>query len=138
METHTTNINELPVDYEQSTNELPEQQLKSSLKHVIDPEIKQLKKENVTFNENIEIKTIKSNKTKDTDKMIILATLLFIMFNEPFIKNYIMNILVVIIGSYIRNSNGTTNKYGVIIYGLFYGILLYTITFFIDIPSLEF
>jgi|TARA_B110000483_G_scaffold102300_1_gene125069 hypothetical protein len=138
METHTTNINELPVDYEQSTNELPEQQLKSSLKHVIDPEIKQLKKENVTFNENIEIKTIKNNKTKDTDKMIILATLLFIMFNEPFIKNYIMNILVVIIGSYIRNSNGTTNKYGVIIYGLFYGILLYTITFFIDIPSLEF
>ena len=138
METHTTNINELPVDYEQSTNELPEQQLKSSLKHVIDPEIKQLKKENVTFNENIEIKTIKNNKTKDTDKMIILATLLFIMFNEPFIKNYIMNILVVIIGSYIRNSNGTTNKYGVIIYGLIYGILLYTITFFIDIPSLEF
>ena len=128
----------MPVDYEQSTNELPEQQLKSSLKHVIDPEIKQLKKENVTFNENIEIKTIKNNKTKDTDKMIILATLLFIMFNEPFIKNYIMNILVVIIGSYIRNSNGTTNKYGVIIYGLFYGILLYTITFFIDIPSLEF
>lgn len=112
--------------------------MKSSLKHVIDPEIKQLKKENVTFNENIEIKTIKNNKTKDTDKMIILATLLFIMFNEPFIKNYIMNILVVIIGSYIRNSNGTTNKYGVIIYGLFYGILLYTITFFIDIPSLEF
>lgn len=138
METHTTNINELPIDYEQNTNELPEQQLKSSLKHVIDPEIKQIKKENVVFNENIEIKTIQNNKTKDIDKMIILATLLFILFNEPYIKNYIINILVVIIGSYIRNSNGTTNKYGIIIYGLFYGLILYIITFFIDIPSLEF
>lgn len=137
METHTTNINDLPIDNEESDYELPEQHLKSSMKHVIDPEIKQYKKEEVRFN-NVEIRTIKDKKLRDIDKMILIATLLFIVFNEPFVKNYLLNILTVIFGTFIKNPNGTTSKYGLILYGLFYGLFIYVLTLIIDIPSLEF
>lgn len=138
METHTTNINDLPVDNEESNYELPEGQLKSSMNHVLDPEIKQYKKEGVKFNNNVEIRTIKETKMKDLNKLIIISTLLFIIFNEPFIKNYFINIFVVIFGTFIKNPNGTTSKYGLVLYGLFYGLLLFSITLIIDIPSLEF
>ena len=138
METHTTNINDLPVDNEESNYELPEQQLKSSMRHVLDPEIKQYKREEVKFNDNVEIRTIKGTKIRDVDKMIILSTLLFIVFNEPFIKNYLLNILMVVFGNFIKNPNGTTSKYGLVLYGLFYGLFLYVVTLIIDIPSLEF
>lgn len=137
METHTTNINDLPIDNEESDYELPEQHLKSSIKHVIDPEIKQYKKEEVRFN-NVEIRTIKDKKLSDIDKMILIATLLFIVFNEPFVKNYLLNILTVIFGTFIKNPNGTTSKYGLVLYGLFYGLFIYVLTLIIDIPSLEF
>lgn len=137
METHTTNINDLPIDNEESDYELPEQHLKSSIKHVIDPEIKQYKKEEVRFN-NVEIRTIKDKKLRDIDKMILIATLLFIVFNEPFVKNYLLNILTVIFGTFIKNPNGTTSKYGLVLYGLFYGLFIYVLTLIIDIPSLEF
>jgi hypothetical protein len=138
METHTTNINDLPIDNEESNYELPEQQLKSSLRHVIDPEIKQYKNDEVRFNEHVEIRTIKENKIKDLDKMIIISTLLFIVFNEPFIKNYLLNILMVIFGNFIKQPNGITSKYGLVLYGLCYGLFLYVINLIIDIPSLEF
>lgn len=138
METHTTNINDLPVDNEESNYELPEQQLKSSMRHVLDPEIKQYKREEVRFNDNVEIRTIKGKKIRDLDKMIVISTLLFIIFNEPFIKNYLLNILMVVFGNFIKNPNGTTSKYGLVLYGLFYGLFLYVVTLIIDIPSLEF
>lgn len=137
METHTTNINDLPVDNEESNYELPEGQIKSTMNHVLDPEIKQYKKEEVRFN-NVEIRTIKDKKLRDIDKMILIATLLFIVFNEPFVKNYLLNILTVIFGTFIKNPNGTTSKYGLILYGLFYGLFIYVLTLIIDIPSLEF
>lgn len=138
METHTTNINDLPVDNEESNYELPEGQLKSTMNHMLDPEIKQYKKEGVKFNNNVEIRTIKEGKMKDLNKLIIISTLLFIIFNEPFIKNYFINIFIVIFGTFIKNPNGTTSKYGLVFYGLFYGLLLFSITLIIDIPSLEF
>lgn len=135
METHTTNIADLPIDHIPQSNELPEHTLHPSTRmdsQVYEP------RQKVSFNKNIEIRKIENITFKDTHKMIILASLIFILFNEIMIRNYIMNILVVIFGSSLKTENGTTSKLGNIFYGLFFSFTLYIITLVIDIPSLSF
>ena len=77
-------------------------------------------------------------KIRDIDKIIIVATLLFIVLNDPMIKNYIMKVLVVIFGISLKTENGITSKTGNVMYGLFFGIFIYILTLVIDIPSLSF
>lgn len=111
METHTTNINELPIEQEKK----------------------------VSFNDDEQITpTIHPKKLNTVHKVIIVSTLLFILFNEPFIKNYILNIIEVIVGKiYVKDINGSINKSGILLYALVYGSLLYLFNLIIDIDSLE-
>ena len=139
METHTTNIAELPTDHTPSSVDLPEHAIRSSSNHVIDEQIYQPVKQNVNFNPNVNVRmATDSYVLKDTNKMIILATLVFILFNEPLIRNYIMNILVVIFGGMLKTPTGTSSKVGTIFYGVTYALCIYIVTLMIDIPSISF
>jgi hypothetical protein len=138
MDPHTTNISELPIDRVPINEELPEQEMNShhSNEHIMDATIPIQQQKQVHFNNEIQQHdtTTKMNITI-THKIIILATLLFIIFNETYIKNYIMNILVVIFGKYLKENSGVS-KSGIIFYGLTYGLVLYIVTLVIDIESL--
>ncbi len=138
MDTHTTNISELPIDRVPINEELPEQQMNSpqSNEHIMDTNIPIQQQKRVHFNNEIQQHdtTTKMNITI-THKIIILATLLFIIFNEAYIRNYIMNILVVIFGKYLKE-NDVISKSGIVFYGLTYGLVLYIVTLVIDIESL--
>lgn len=138
MDTHTTNISELPIDRVPINEELPEQQMNSpqSNEHIMDTNIPIQQQKRVHFNNEIQQHdtTTKMNITI-THKIIILATLLFIIFNETYIRNYIMNILVVIFGKYLKE-NDVISKSGIVFYGLTYGLVLYIVTLVIDIESL--
>ena len=136
METHTTNIADLPIDHIPQNTELPEHTIHSASR--MDSQVYEQPRQKVSFNKNVEIRKIENVTFKDTHKMIILASLIFILFNEPMIRNYIMNILVVIFGHSLKTENGTTSKMGNIFYGLFFALTLYIITLVIDIPSLSF
>lgn len=137
METHTTNIADLPIDHIPQNTELPENVIHSQTR--MDKEVYEQPRQKVTFNNKVEIRNIEKKMTfRDIDKIIILASLIFILFNEPMIRNYIMNILVVIFGHSLKTENGTTSKTGNIFYGVFFALILYVITLVIDIPSLSF
>ena len=137
METHTTNIADLPIDHIPQNTELPENTIHSASR--MDREVYEEQRQKVSFNNNVEIRKTEQNITiKDTHKMIILSSLIFILFNEPMIRNYIMNILVVIFGYSLKTENGTTSKLGNVFYGVFFSFTLYLLALVIDIPSLAF
>lgn len=138
MDTHTTNISELPIDTLPINEELPEQQMNSpqSNEHIMDTNIPIQQQKHVHFNNEIQqYDTTTKMNINITHKIIILATLLFIIFNETYIKNYIMNILVVVFGQYLKENN-VISKSGIVFYGLTYGLVLYIVTLIIDIESL--
>ncbi|ADX05833.1 hypothetical protein 162322318 [Organic Lake phycodnavirus 1] len=128
METHTSNIADLPIDHIPQNTELPEQAMNSSSSYTLDKEIKELpQQQRVSFHPNVDV-TPNERQNNHIYKSVIIATLMFILFNEPFIRNYIMNILVVIFGSNLKNTlTGTTSKMGNIFYGIFYGIFIFII-----------
>lgn len=135
METHTTNISELPIDHIPQSQELPERNPTTT--HALDSTVYE-PRPRVSFHPQVHVRNIDSpGLFKDTHKMILLSTLFFILFNEPFVRSYIMNILVVIFGSSLKHSNGTTNKLGNVAYGLFFGLVLYIITTWMDISTLN-
>ena len=136
METHTTNIADLPIDHNPQNNELPENMMRSATRHTMDSEVYEHPRQKVSFNKNVDVRKIETATLKDTHKMIILAGLVFILMNEPLIRNYIMNILVVIFGNTLKTDNGITSKVGNVFYGLFFALIIYVLTLVIDIPSL--
>lgn len=137
METHTTNIADLPIDHIPQNTELPENAIHSQVR--MDREVYEEPRQKVSFNHNVEVRKIQEpSKIRDIDKIIIVATLLFILLNDPMIKNYIMKVLVVIFGISLKTENGITSKTGNVMYGLFFGLFIYILTLVIDIPSLSF
>ena len=89
METHTTNIADLPIDHIPQNTELPENAIHSQVR--MDREVYEEPRQKVSFNHNVEVRKIEEHsKIRDIDKIIIVATLLFIMLNDPMIKSYIM------------------------------------------------
>ena len=149
METHTTNINDLPIvdTTLPESKDLPETQLNSQANHVIDENrlpvemsktIEPPKK--VRFNEIEEdLEKTRTNQQhfvfQETHKIVILASLLFFVFYQGKVKNYILNILVVIFGKYIKSEVGAISKLGILFYSLFYCLTLFTIVSTIDISS---
>lgn len=137
METHTTNIADLPIDHIPQNTELPENVIHSQVR--MDREVYEEPRQKVSFNHNVEVRKIQEpSKIRDMDKIIIVATLLFIVLNDPMIKNYIMKVLVVIFGISLKTENGITSKTGNVMYGVFFGLVIYILTLVIDIPSLSF
>mgnify|MGYP006127163157 CR=1 FL=1 len=132
METHTTGIGDLPIDNEMSDSSFPENSLRSTQNHVMDDNVHH---EKVRFENNpthINGQPNKSYDLTDIHKMIVLSTGMFILFNEPFIKDYLVNILNVILGKYFKE-----DKFGSVIYGLLFGVIMYVVTLVLDISSIN-
>ena len=124
------------LDHIPQNTELPEQAMNSSSSYTLDKEIKELpQQQRVSFHPNVDV-TPNERQNNHIYKSVIIATLMFILFNEPFIRNYIMNILVVIFGNSLKTETGTTSKIGNVSYGIFFGLVLYGLSLVIDIPSL--
>ena len=139
MDMNTTNINELPIDTNPPDNrDLPEQQINSSMSRMIDPSIKiDDGPKRVRFQENPIINKSKRFELKDTHKVIILSMILFLLFSDNKVKNYIMNILEVIFGKFLKSHTGTNTKIGLAFYSVVYGLSLFLCITFIDISSIK-
>ncbi len=72
---------------------------------------------------------------KDIHKVIILATIYFMLFTDIKVRSYIINILVVIFGDFLRTPGGGTSKMGWIFYSLVFGLSLYVTVSMIDLSA---
>ena len=138
---NTTNINELPMDTTPPENRnLPEGELNSSINRMIDPNSRQNEERHVRFQEGPTAQSqLKKNfELKDSHKIIILATILFLLFSDPKVKAYIMNILEVIFGKFLRTQTGTgTTKIGLAFYASVFGTALLLCVSFIDLSAFK-
>jgi energy-coupling factor transporter transmembrane protein EcfT len=74
---------------------------------------------------------------KDTHKVIILAIILFLLFSDPKVKAYIMNILEVIFGKFLKSQSGGITKIGLAFYSCVFGIALLVCVSFIDLSAIK-
>jgi hypothetical protein len=132
---NTTNINELPLESTPPENRnLPENQINSSINRIIDPNTLRQEEKHVRFQEVVSKE--KRFELNDNHKIIILATILFLLFSDPKVKSYIMNILEVIFGKFLKSPNGTT-KIGLVFYASVFGTALLLCITFIDLSSIK-
>lgn len=141
---NTTNINELPLESTPPENRnLPEGQLNSSINHMIDPntnlrhEEKQVRFQDSYQNKNHTQALNKRFELKDTHKVIILATIFFLLFSDPKVKAYVMNILEVIFGKFLKSPTGGTTKIGLAFYASVFGTALLACVSFIDLSTFK-
>jgi hypothetical protein len=132
---NTTNINDLPVDNNPpSSMELPEQNIRQNPPMDESVYLEPETKKRVRFSPLPE----KGNSTlQEKHKIILLASLFFLLFSDTKVKNYLMNILVVIFGQMLRTPAGGTSKIGQVAYAFLYGITLVLLISFIDMSSLS-
>uniref|UniRef100_A0A6C0JIY3 Uncharacterized protein n=1 Tax=viral metagenome TaxID=1070528 RepID=A0A6C0JIY3_9ZZZZ len=134
MDQYTTNINDLPIDNNPPENrELPEKDIIHNEQRV-NPNVNVEKK--VTFQEKHNIPHIDKSTLydlKESNKIIILASLLFLLFSDSKIKNYILNILIGIFGDNLKTTSGGVSKLGLVCYSTIYGLILYITLSIIDI-----
>jgi hypothetical protein len=128
MDQYTTNINDLPIDNNPPDNrELPENDMNhNGQQRMINPNEPVEKK--VTFQEKIKIPHIDKSTLydlKESNKIIILASLIFLLFSDSKIKNYILNILIGIFGESLKTTSGGVSKLGLLCYSTVYGLVLY-------------
>jgi len=90
------------------------------------------KKKRVRFSQVHE----KPTTFQEKHKVILLACLFFLLFSDTKVKNYLMNILVVIFGEVLRTAGGGSSKIGQVAYAILYGITLVLLVSFIDISAL--
>lgn len=136
---NTTNINELPIETTPPENRnLPEGQINSSVNRMIDPiaTLREREEKHVTFQE-VEPNKAKNFELKDTHKVIILATILFLLFIDPKIKSYIMNILEVIFGKFLKTQGGATSKIGLAFYASVFGTIILLCVSLIDLSAIK-
>ena len=133
---NTTNINELPIESTPPENRnLPEGQINSSMNRMIDPNTTIREEKHVRFQEVLPVHKDRF-ELKDTHKVIILSTILFLLFSDPKVKAYVMNILEVIFGKFIKSATGTT-KIGLAFYASVFGTILLLCISFIDLSAIK-
>ena len=67
------------------------------------------------------------------NKVIILATLFFLLFSDGKVRSYIMSVLIVMFGNTLKTASGGMSKIGLILYSSVYGLSLVVIIYLIDI-----
>lgn len=138
---NTTNINELPMESTPPENRnLPEGQINSSINRMIDPMASLREEKHVRYQEVPHLQNVKNFTLNDNHKVIILATILFLLFSDPKVKSYIMNILEVIFGKFLRSQSGTgtvTTKIGLAFYASVFGTALLLCVSFIDLSAIK-
>lgn len=146
----TTKISELPIKtniphIDQSERSEQIDIRESSLS--MDPGIhnNQVAPKKVHFSKSADDKVIEEEFTSKMSKpdvsyelkIIFLASVIFFIFIDNKFKRYIIDILVQIFGSFLKNETGGTSKIGNIFYAMTFGLLLYIFTRFVDIASLQ-
>ena len=142
---NTTNINELPLESTPPENRnLPEGQINSAVNRIIDPNTRQNEEKHVRFqevsnqsNQQNQQNLNKRFEVKDTHKVIILASILFLLFSDPKVKSYVMNILEVIFGKFLKLPTGGTSKIGLAFYAAVFGTTLLVCLSFIDLSAIK-
>ena len=130
MDQNTTNINELPIDSNPPDNrDLPEQTINTVNRIMEEPE----QPRRVRFNEPIKPEKTTLYDVSDTNKIIILATIFFLLFSDGKVRNYIMGILLVIFGDSLKTQSGGMSKIGLVFYSSIYGLSLFLLIFLVDI-----
>lgn len=149
MDGDTTSINELPIITSLPPNDANEEMEKINLtteRNMIDRETINMAQENtekrVRFEDEMQKNEIKENFQPEQKydlsiqfKIIILATLLFFFFMDPKIKKYLLNILVQVFGSFLKNEHNNMSQIGMLFYTLFYGLIMTIIVKTVDISS---
>ena len=132
---NTTNINDLPIDNNPpSSMELPEQNIRENPPMDESVYLEPEQKKKVRF--SLSPLPDKGTGLQEKHKVLLLATLFFLLFSDTKVKNYLMNILVVIFGESLRTSAGGSSKIGQVAYSILYGVSLLTVISFIDLSSL--
>jgi hypothetical protein len=144
---YTTSLNDLPPpDINMPTSyDLPEHNIKHSSREMDDQIQIQREPPRMTkpqTDEDIEpVNTItkkainNSSRFSDVHKVIILATIYFLLFTDIKVRTYIINILVVIFGNFLRTPLGGTSKIGWVFYSIVFGLSLYSTVSMIDLSS---
>ena len=133
MDQNTTNINDLPVESNPPDNrELPETQLNVNRSR----EIEDAPVKRVQFEEPI-VEKNKLYEINETHKVIILASLFFLLFSDLKVKSYILNILIVILGDSLKTASGSISKIGLVVYSIVYAISLFALVNLVDFASLK-
>ena len=134
---NTTNINDLPIDTNAPNSyDLPENQLRNNRAPDENVLIQETKK--VRFEDTRPKPPSQSGyDLKEKHKIIILAILFFIIFSDIKVKSYLVSILVVIFGDFIRVTGGGISKVGLLFYSLLYGIALLITVTLIDLSSFK-
>ena len=135
MDQNTTNINELPIDPNPPDNrELPENQLNIHRSR----EIEDAPPKRVHFEESkIVTEKNKLYDIKESHKIIVLASLFFLLFSDLKVKSYILNILIVMLGSSLKTSAGSISKIGLVVYSIVYGLSLLLLVNLLEVASLQ-
>lgn len=131
MDQNTTNINELPIDQNPPENrDLPEQNINSLNRRIIDePE----PEKRVHFKEQPKPSKTTLYDVSETNKVIILASIFFLLFSDGKVRNYIMGVLIVIFGDSLKTTSGGMSKIGLVFYSSVYGLSLFLLIFSVDI-----
>jgi len=133
MDQNTTNINDLPVDPNPPDNrDLPESQLNINRSR----EIEEPPKKVVHFEEK-KIEKKQLYEIKESHKVIVLASLFFLLFSDVKVKSYVVNILIIFLGNSLKTSTGSISKIGLFIYTIVYALSLFALVNLIDIAVLR-
>jgi hypothetical protein len=133
MDQNTTNINELPIDPNPPENREMPLDIPRSIDRIMphdEPERK------VHFNENTIVNNISKTtlyEISETHKIIVLASIIFLLFSDNKVRNYIMGILVVIFGDILKTQAGGISKVGLVAYSIVYGLSLFVLVNLIEI-----
>ena len=155
---HSTSINELPIDNSQvsnnSENGIPQNnrgsetttniqmdpqiipnQVPTSEMHAKNVNIREDKNKIHTFDKNDNVSEV--TIIDDNTKIIILATVIFFVFQDGKVKNYILNILCQIFGKFLKTDLGNISKIGTLFYSFVFGLVIYIIIKLIDVKKLN-
>jgi len=131
---NTTNINDLPIDNNPpSSMELPEQNIRENPPMDESVYLEPETKKRVRFSPMPET----TSPLQEKHKLILLASVFFLLFGDSKVKNYLMNILVVIFGDALRTPAGGSSSIGQVSYAILYGTTLLLLISFIDISALS-
>jgi hypothetical protein len=130
MDQNTTNINELPIDQNPPENrDLPEQNINNVNRIMSEPE----EEKRVRFKEPPRPSKTTLYDVSETNKVIILASIFFLLFSDGKVRNYIMGVLLVIFGDSLKTTSGGMSKIGLVFYSGVYGLSLFLLIFLVDI-----
>jgi hypothetical protein len=126
----SNSLQNIHVDTELIPHQIPTSELSSSNKHI---NIREDKNQIHHIDTTQQVSRI--DIIKESDKIIILATILFFVFQDPKVRTYILNILCQIFGDFLKTNMGNISKIGVLFYSLVYGLCMYIIVKVVDINS---